>query len=137
MKHRSQCVYVDGELYILGGLDDEYKCKSSIIEYSSSKNKWETIAASMYDGRRFSKSCSFLDNVYIIGGVITPYTDFNTCIELNTKSKTWREVSEMAEPRHSAACEIFEEKLVISGGYSNVNVETFKSSEANDCVADS
>ena len=76
MKHHSQCVYVNGELYILSGLDDEYKCKSSIIEYSSSKNKWETIAASMYDGRRFSKSCSFLDNVYIIGGTITPHTDY-------------------------------------------------------------
>ena len=103
-------VYIKGEVYVFDG--------KKVEKYSPDTNTWEYVI-NMMDDRIFFSACSFMDNVYIIGGQfchVIGEDETATCFELNTKSLKWKEVSRMNTARDLSACSVFEGRIIISGG---------------------
>ena len=113
----SKAVCVKGEVYVFGGFDSNAEPTKFVEKYSIAANAWEEIAE-MYVGLESFCACSFMDNVYIVGGCIAFTT--NLCIKFDTTNRSWKEVARMNEPRRNASCTVFEGRVVISGGL-NVN----------------
>ena len=109
---------IKGELYVFGGNGGR-----KMEKYSPDTNTWKHVTH-VVDNRSFFCFCSFMDNVYIIGGIMGNFIRGNgtaTCFEFNTKSLKWKIVSKMNDVRESSACSVFEGKIVVSGGYYNGN----------------
>ena len=122
----SPTVCVKGEVYVFGGLDRHNKSVPSVEKYSPVTNTWE-ILSEMYDHRRGFSCCSFLDDVYVVGGTFKI-----SCVKFNTKEKSWKEVSALNESRFDAASAVFEGKVVVCGGCDHIRLNTV---EAYDHVA--
>ena len=108
-----EMVSVKGKLYVLSGQDSEYKCVMPIEKYSPITKTWEIIA-DMYDDRTRFCACSFINNIYVIGGHVGD--SINSCIKFNTNDHKWEEVARLEEARRDASCAVFEGKVVTSGG---------------------
>ena len=67
-----------------------------------------------------------------MGGLLEDGT--SSCLVLNTTNKTWKEVSEMNDARCDASCVVFEGRIVVSGGFIGLNLNTV---EAYDHIVDS
>ena len=119
-----QAVCIKNEVYVVG---DDIR----IHKYSFFTNAWKRVG-DMYDYRSGYCVCSFMDDVYAIGGSLK--TAIKSCIRFNTKSRTWKEVAKMNEARYDAACTIFTGEVVVSGGEGRRR--TSKTVEAYDHVAD-
>ena len=83
------------------------------------------ILPSTLDKRSGFCVCSFMQNIYVMGGnktVSRPYgyiySSCNACMCYNVRTKTWTYIASMSESRHNASCAIFEGKIVVSGGRS-------------------
>ena len=72
----------------------------------------------MYDDRIYCCACTFMDTIFVIGGS-KKYTSSKSCLQFNTKENSWKEVARMEEARSDSACAVFEERIVVSGGYDN------------------
>ena len=120
-RQKFKMVYIKGNVYALGGLDSRMNEIMSVEKYSIAHNKWETIA-SMYDhGVNFSL-CSFLQDVYVIGGQLKQ-TITNTCVKFNTFNRKWTKLTGPKNARCYAACTVFEGKVVVSGGMNNFETD--------------
>ena len=125
----SGAVSIKDNVYVFGGYNNFYKSVMSVEKYSLKTNTWETITE-MCDDRKHFCACSFMDNVYIIGG-----WEINSCFEFNTKDRTWKEVASMNEIRGAASRAVFEGRILVSGGSSLNGV--LNTVEAYDHIADS
>ena len=126
-------VCIKNEVYVFSGIGNIYDYTMSVEKYSPATNTWVNIAH-MYDERIYFSACSFMNNVYFIGGLIR-YNRTTSCIEFNTKDHTWREIARMNDARSCSACAVFEGIIVVSGGFGQN--ETLNTVEAYDYVADS
>ena len=126
----SKAVFINGEVYVFGGVDYRNNPVMSVEKYCIQNNTWEIIAK-MFDKRKEFCGCSFMDSVYVIGGF---YPRGNSCIKFNTQNRQWNDVAGLNESRTSASCTVFEGRIVVSGGY---RIETSNSVEAYDHIADS
>ena len=61
------------------------------------------------------------------GGYINNHYATNSCVQFDTKEGKWKEVSSMKHARYSAACVVFQEKVVVSGGYNNRELNSVES----------
>ena len=57
-----KAVYLKGEVYIFGGVDNCCTYLTSVEKYSTSTNKWNIIA-NMFDERQFFCACAFMDKI--------------------------------------------------------------------------
>ena len=145
-RKRCKAVCVKNELYVLGGRDNDSFWINPVSKYSSSTGVWQTVAG-MHDERADFCACSFMSDIFVFGGNVnsnvegywygTP-VEINSCVKFNTTDCTWEEVAEMREAKDDASCAVFEGKLVVSGGFSDWDVEDvegIKTVEAYDHVA--
>ena len=96
-RKRPQVVCIKGEIYVFGGLYDFYtfhKAIMSVEKYIPAKNTWVEIAL-MNDNRKGYCTCSFIDNVYCFGGCLPTENHMSSCVEFDTKIKSWRKISKM------------------------------------------
>ena len=77
-RKRFQAVCIKNEVYVFGGVDDNYDCIMSVEKYSPATNTWEKVA-DMYDDRKVFCACSFMDNVYVLGRLLNDLV--NSCIK--------------------------------------------------------
>ena len=74
-------------------------------------------------------ACLFMKNLYIIGGETQQSNNImrnSSCLKYDIKSSQWSCIAEMKIHRICSACTVFEGKIVISGGYSNLkSVEAY------------
>ena len=138
--NRSRCfsgvACVNGEIYVLGGLDYNDNIVRSIEKYSPVTNSWKYLNK-MIDNRKHFSTCSLMDNLYIIGGLIGNYTNghaLENCFEFNTKNLKWKELSKMNNARRDKDCSVFEGRIVVSGGRNNFGI--LNTVEAYDHVGD-
>ena len=129
----SKVVYIKGEIYLFGGLDEDEEHIMSIEKYSPSTNSWKTVAGMSYGCSGFS-ACSFMDKVYIIGGNCGHVC--SSCFEFDIKNKRCIEHSSMNEARAAAACAVFQGRVVVSGGKDPAD-QWLNTVEAYDHVEDS
>ena len=126
-------VCIKGEIYVFGGNDDRYNQVMHIEKYSPATKTWNVIAQ-MYDDRFYFCACSFIDDVFLIGGYL--YGDMNSCVKFSTIQKKWNGISEMKVARQFASCVVFEGRIVVSGGYNN-NDRDLNTVEAYDHIDNS
>ena len=123
-------VSIKHDFYVFGGLKEMWKNIMSVEKCSAKTNTWQTIGE-ICDDRWYFCTCSFMDNVYIIGGISN-----DSCFEFNTKDRTWKEVASMIETRWVASCAVFGGRIVVSGGNTQVGNLGSNTVEAYDHIAD-
>ena len=107
-------VYLKGYIYVFGGWSFNDEWIKSIEKYSLTCNKWNKVA-DMKDGRQNFCVCAFMDKIFLIGDNKARVRT-NSCLQFDTSNYSWKEVSKMKEARSHAACAVFEERIVVSGG---------------------
>ena len=119
-RYSFDAVCVKGEAYVFGGVCRD-NGKNHVEKYSPSTKTWTNVAK--MGCNRWSHCVSaFMDKVFVIGGVIDQKNDScsltttDSCLQFNTEDYSWKEVSSMNERRNRAACAVFEERIVVSGG---------------------
>ena len=127
-RYNFDAVCVKGEAYVFGGVgrNNSITC---VEKYSPSTKTWTNVAK-MVDDRFSHCACTFMDNVFIISGLTT----IDSCLQFNTEDYSWKQVARINERRERAACAVFEESIVVSGGYNN-NFNS-KTVESYDVIAD-
>ena len=129
----SKLVCIKDEVYVFGGFITRANHITSIEKFSIITNAWESIG-NLYDDRKDFSVISFMENVYIIGGVKN-YRVIKSCIEFSTKDRIWKEITQTNDSRLYGACSVFEGRIVVSGGYGNNGI--LNSVEAYDHVGNS
>ena len=135
-----EAVCVKGEVYVFGGIDDEYRCINSVEKYSPSTNSWKVITK-IYDYLKNFCVCAFMDKIFVIGGGEAGEGIFgalDSCWQFDIKGcigNNWKPVARMGEARSKAACAAYEGRIVVSGGRRNftTNINTV---ESYDVVSD-
>ena len=135
---RNKTIYCKGNIYVFGGYDE--KLITRVEKYSLITNTWEYVG-DWSDSRREFCACAFMDSIFVIGGCNRFLDSFNTCKKFNTKDKKWNTRckwnAKMNDVRAGAACTIFEERVVVSGGRrSRVGGDQLNTVEVYDHVAD-
>ena len=122
-------VYLKGYVYFLDCLYKESSEFNKIEKYSIATDSVEVIG-DISDDREYYCACGFIDKIYFIGGYLEDKKERTaTCTYFDTKNYEWEDVKSMKEARSSAACIVFEERIVVSGGSNGHNnlstVETY------------
>ena len=97
---KARCVFeafcIKGEFYVFGGFDSSKIQIKSVEKYSPATNTWKYVN-NMMDDRVFFSACSFMDNVFVIGGEMGHAIDGNdivaTCFKFNTQNLKWKEIT--------------------------------------------
>ena len=133
-RQSSKIVCIKGEIYVFGGNGKKNKRRKFVEKYSPALNSWDVIAK-MHDVRREFCACSFVDNVYCIGGSDLTH-ETNSCVVFNTKNHTWNIVARMKQRRSKSSCTVFEGRIVVTGGF-NRNIGRLNTVEAYDHIDNS
>ena len=129
----SDVVYVKGDLFVFGGCDINSRRVMSVEKYSLTSKTWSKVAE-MYDSRIVFCVCSFMDKIFVIGGD-KDRIPINSCLQFDTSNYSWNEVSRMNKVRSHAACAVFEDRIVVSGGL-NSNYNSLSTVESYDVLPD-
>ena len=111
----TKAVFLKGHVYLLGGSNSE--STKTIEKYSLLDDCW-SVVTDMYDNRRGYCVCSFINDIFLIGGKkegcsLDFYLKFNAkCFDKNK----WKRIAVANQKREYAACAVFEGKIVVSGG---------------------
>ena len=60
-----------------------------------------------------------MDKILVVGGCNEHHRAANSCLELDTVNVIYKSLMNMHVARKSPACAVFEEKIVVSGGFSD------------------
>ena len=128
-----EVVYVKGDLYVFGGWNNKNGWIMYVDKYSLTSKTWSEVAE-MCDNRKCFCACAFTDKIFLFGGskgeVVT-----NSCLQFDTSDCSWKEVSGMNVARSCAACVVYAERIVVSGGIDN-NFGDLNSVESYDVLPD-
>ena len=126
-----EVVYVKGDIYVFGGLNNSFGRIKSVDKYSLISKTWSQVTK-MNDDREFFWACAFIDKILVNRGIKDGVKN-SSCLQFDTNDYSWKKVSKMNEARSSAACAVFEEKIVVTGGL-NTNPGVLKSVESYDVL---
>ena len=135
-RYSCNAVCLNGEIYVFGGRSAYHEWNLSVEKYSPDTKSW-IRRTNMPDNRESFSVCAFMDKVFIIGGFCRDdgrSTDTTSCLQFDTKAKnrSWKKVTGMNERRTSAACAVFEGRIVASGGKSGINMGDLSTVETYD-----
>ena len=116
-RYDHKAVYIKGKIYVFGGRNKNRGWIKSIKKYSITCKTWSK-AAEMYDDRRAFCVCAFMDKILVIAGN-KDGVKTSSCLQFDTIDYSWKEVAKINEARSIAACVVYDERIVVSGGYSN------------------
>ena len=114
-------VCLKGEVYIFSGSTGEVYPDTFMAlfeKYSPVTNSWSKVA-DMCDDREDYCVCAMANKIYVVGGCYNSnnnYIETNSCMVFDIDAKNWNEIAGMNQARRNAACVVFEEKVVVSGG---------------------
>ena len=128
----AEAVCVKGNVYIFSGRDSSYESIMSVEKYSPATKAWSTVT-DMHDKRIYFCTCGFMNHIFVIGG--KNITRTRSCLQFDAEYYNWKEVSGMNEARSSAACVVFEEKIIVAGGF-NITDNKLRTVESYDAKAD-
>ena len=110
-----------GDVYVFGGFKQNNDLTEPVEKYSTATNAWEVVAEMSGDVKEFC-GCAFADKIFIIGAV-----GGDSCSRFDTRDAKWARVAGTNEARESAACAVFEEKIVLCGGNRETLLHTAES----------
>ena len=92
------------------------KSVKSIEIYSNKTKSWQQQYIQVKEKFDYCV-CSFMKELFILGGWNeTNERNLNLCYKYNMKSDKWNQIADLNFERSAAACELFEGKIVVSGG---------------------
>ena len=112
-----KAVCLKGDLYVFGGFKNNNDWIMSVDKYSFTSKTWSQVAE-MWDNFVAFCACAFMDKIYIIGGDKDRVT-INSCLQFDTSDYSGKKISRMNEVRACAACVVYDERIVVSGGLDN------------------
>ena len=108
-------VVVNGDVYFFND-NENFNDFITVEKYSLIDKNCREVAKIKRNRSQFCV-CGLIDKTYVIGGYQKRNSSTNSCIQFDTKNNKWNEVSRMSEPRVSAACTVFQGRVVVSGGF--------------------
>ena len=133
MKHNfPKVVNVKSDLYVFGCYKADSKWFISAEKYTHASKMWSQVAE-MHDNRIAFSACAFMHKVFIFGGDIGG-SIINSCLEFDTRDYSWKDVSGMNNTRWVAACAVFKDKIVVSGGIDS-NYNSLNTVESYDFIS--
>ena len=109
---------VDGQIYIIGGIDNPQLVAISIAEkYDPIADEWTTIA-SIPEPRTCHATCAYNDKIYIFGGASPVLTSSatNTVFEYDTPTDTWTQKADMPHAFRSCGVAVLNDTIYLMGG---------------------
>ena len=113
-----EAVYLKGSVYAFSGrhLSGNDRRVTTVEKYSLLDNCWTDVIV-MPDRRIHYCACAFTDKIFIFGGMIRDsYVSEDTCFEFDTSNRWFNMLAPMGVERQQAACALFQETVVVSGG---------------------
>ena len=89
--------------------------------YSSSTYNWKSLPSGKA-ARRKCSICAFMQKLFVIGGKDHWGRYDRSCMFYEKQSDNWSSFAAMMEERERAPCTVFEGKIVVSGGLTEVHV---------------
>ena len=126
----SNAVCLKGDVYLIGG-ENSFGHTTSIHKYSRVTGTWSKLNFDMIDSRIRMCTCSFIDRIFVIGGLLGKA--IKSCYYFNNDNG-FKEVSKMNFARYRSACVVFRGKVLVSGGVSGSGI--VKSVESYDVFSD-
>ena len=109
---------VNGVFYFLNS--------SNIYSYSLFTESWDRISfPEDIDGWVQFSSCSFMSEIYIVGGHKLWGNVENSCYVFNPKSRSFKQLANLKYKRYNPGCSVFSGKIVVSGGSGQKTVEAY------------
>ena len=105
--------------------DKAFKNLQSLELFANNK-KFGFCITERFGQRKRYCVCAFKQKVYIIGGKRVKNRgrkeekDLMSCFYYDTECEKWCQIADMNERRYDAACTVYEGKIVVSGGFSNL-----------------
>ena len=137
-ENHTPVIYLKGHVYLLNCLFNEVSDFEKIEKYSIATDSVEVIGE-LFNNRENYCACGFIDRIYFIGGYLKDMyvlTLTATCTYFDTENYEWVDVERMQEARSQAACTVFEERIVVSGGFNDDDDDYLNTVEAYDHIAD-
>ena len=131
-KRWSKVVCIKDSIFALSVNSGSLESVSSVEKYTVFSNSWETVAH-MLDKRIQYSVCSFMENIYVFGGLLHKRF-LNCCSKFTPTDCSFRNIAKMTTARNLPSSAVFEGKIVVSGG--NNNGLYLNSVEAYDHIAD-
>ena len=130
-------VVVNSDIMAIGGgvnmSRDLRKVVKPVEIYSNKMKSWQLQYIQIEEKSCFCP-CFFLKQMFVIGGWIRSSDEtLSSCFIYSFKSDSWSQIADLNVARDSAACTVFEGKIVVSGGGNDYE---FKSVEAYDYYED-
>ena len=126
-RYKFNAVCLKGEIYVLGGRGGRCRDRDnnlitySVEKYSPFSKTWEKVAE--IPGRSYYISaCAYRSEIYIFGvGKFSTRSFNSSCLQFITEGDyplkySFQKRAEMHDSRMSAACAVYDEKVVVSGG---------------------
>ena len=116
-----KAVCLKGNLYILDSKDSNETRVKYIEKYSILDNCW-SILTNMYDDRICYSICSFLNKIYLVGGLVdhSDHSFVDSYLQLDPncadKNKIWKKIAKASQKIKHGSCAVFQGKIVVSGG---------------------
>ena len=110
----------------------------SVLKWLQDKNLFEKLTTIEHKRIKYSV-CGLIDKVYVIGGNENKKS-LNSCIEFDTKSNEYKEVSRMNSTRAAASSVVFKGTIFVTGGFYFYNDRTevdLRTAERYDHASDS
>ncbi|CAL9694880.1 unnamed protein product [Knipowitschia caucasica] len=109
-----------GQIFISGGLNNDYDCLSSVLVYHPEKGS--TYLESMIHPRALHCMEVLGEYLYVAGGLsktnCAGMVDMLGCEMYNPKGDSWTSFSPLPVPHVGAGCAVLEGKFYVLGGYS-------------------
>jgi hypothetical protein len=105
------CVAVDGDMYVIGGVDHGREDCNSMYRYESKSRVW-TIAPSMKRARNSGTYVVLDKRIYALGGKGTI-----SCEMFDIESNRWSDIASLSHPRYLAcAVKVEDNNILLIGG---------------------
>ena len=135
-KYLYNSAYVNGIIYIIGS-NLWWPSEYFVEKYSIKNNAWSKLPGFKLS-HYFRRLCVYMNKIYFIGGSYSIneegyFFSTNKCFSIDTDKNRFEynfNVGKMKTPRNSFGCTVFQEKIIVSGGYDGSN--NIKSVEAYD-----
>ena len=92
--------------------------------YLDKTNQW-VKPIELPDSRVGYSACSFMKSLYVFAGCNGQ--SLKTCLKYDTITSKWTNIASMNSCRHSAACTVYEGKIVVTAGYYHGNLKSVES----------